>query len=778
MKKKSLVVAGLFLMTQLNVLAIDTLHLNVQRFTRINLQFKATSLNTPPLKITPADPKWILKITNPAKAKITIGNIEAPLTPVEFGRGDTLLEIINNVLIAKNFTLKKTFRLRVLTHGDSLLKNFMIEIDNSATAVNSNPNTPQSGDEVTAEPGDHIPGSMVYDAIALADINNTSKGQMKEILTYYARGQDLKKAFKGNKFLEPLVDSLENTVLAQSSFGISSILASVGGLDVTKYADGIARFLVKRAKQELSVAYFERFKAIIDSTKDLATVFPKTTVLLQAIGVEVYDYERYIQNLREAFKADIVVIHRNLPGIVKNHPDFFEKHLELKAALLSGCYIAGELEIQAHPGDILANYPLEYLDGLSTDFSGAVQTLQLLSASLRDTTTGEDANYWVPIKSLRQLVNNQLSLKYYLGLVYHDALTKYESIPFENATLVALLDKVADQYDKGVKVYNAYKRYVLRFAEKTEAINKMIHDYSELPSDSAALEKYGAYLRSAVDFIQYCTQASNLPLIEDKVRDLDSLFNKYFQVAYSSSDLLTNISKKNYSAAINDLVRIYNLVRVKPLQDENDFAAASSSVVAQNRLAKYGSFMASVATAKTPGEVEKAIEAAALPVGSSRVKRETQFNVSLNAYVGPYIGYEKIKGVDSGGKVNAYGITAPIGFSISKGYSILFFNSKKHRSSSSIFFSLIDLGAVTAFRFTNDSTEKVPTIELKDIFSPGIFYSHGFGKTPLSLNIGYQVGPLLRRVKLDENDFSKTYSRVSVSLVVDIPIFNLYSRSK
>jgi len=95
-------------------------------------------------------------------------------------------------------------------------------------------------------------------------------------------------------------------------------------------------------------------------------------------------------------------------------------------------------------------------------------------------------------------------------------------------------------------------------------------------------------------------------------------------------------------------------------------------VLAQNRLAKYGSFMANVATAKTADEVAKAIEIAALPVGSSRVKRETIFNVAVNAYVGPFIGYERIRGVDSSGKVNSYGITAPIGVSLSKGYSVLF----------------------------------------------------------------------------------------------------------
>lgn len=787
MKKKSLVVAVVALLLQTNALALDpdTLHINIVSFVKTRVQFNNDAALKTDVRGTIAvhDSKWFIKINNPTGIKITLFNTEPPNNSVILEGTNKIIEVNNDQLVGMNFSMTGKMRIRVDETGGSGKKLFDFTIEKASgtgTVVpNTHSNNPQAGNG-GGSGSDLKPGSMVYDALILADSINNSKAKRYETLKYYAGEKQVDEAFADNKFLKRLADSLVRVKPAQASVGLSSILASVGGLDVTKYADGIAKFLVKRVKQELSVAFFEKFKTIIDSTKDIRTVFPKTAILLDAIDVEIYNYERYIQNLREAFKADIVVIHRNLPGIVKNHPAFFEREKELRAALLSGCYIAGELENQAHPGDILANYPIEFLDGLSLDFSGAVQTIQVLSGSFRDTTTGEDANYWVPIKSLRQLVNNKLALKYYLGLVRHEALTKYDRVHFANDDLVGLLDKVADKYDTAVAIYGAYKRYVLRFAEKTDALNKMIQDYSKLPADSAALEKYGMYLRSAVDLIQYCTQASTLPIINQDVPDLDNLFSKYFQIAYSTSDLLTNISKKNYSAAINDVVRIYNLVRVKPLQDkptEENKKAASVSVLTQNRLAKYGSFMANVATAKTPGEVSAAIEAAALPVGSSRIKRETVFNVSLNAYVGPFIGYEKIKGVDSGGKINSYGITAPIGVSVSKGNSILFFKSNT-RSSSTIFFSLVDIGALTAFRFTNDSTEKIPTVNLGDIVSPGIFFSHGFGKTPLSLNIGYQAGPLLRKVNLDENLVGKSYSRISISIVVDIPVFNLYSRSK
>jgi len=80
----------------------------------------------------------------------------------------------------------------------------------------------------------------------------------------------------------------------------------------------------------------------------------------------------------------------------------------------------------------------------------------------------------------------------------------------------------------------------------------------------------------------------------------------------------------------------------------------------------------------------------------------------------------------------------------------------------------------------------VPTIQLKDIFSPGMFLSLGIPKTPLSINLGAQMGPNLRKVNVTDpgntnphNDFeNRIYWRYSISVCVDIPVFNFYTKSK
>ena len=196
--------------------------------------------------------------------------------------------------------------------------------------------------------------------------------------------------------------------------------------------------------------------------------------------------------------------------------------------------------------------------------------------------------------------------------------------------------------------------------------------------------------------------------------------------------------------------------------------------------------MATIAQSQNSDDVEAAIEAVALPSGSSRVKRETPFNVSLNAYTGLYYGNEQIDGVDNKGHAfNSYGVSAPIGFSISRGHSFLFLGTgkdgwkkNKYGWATSLFLSVVDIGALASFRFTNDSTKSVPNIQLKDIISPGVFLSIGIPKSPLSFNCGYQIGPLLREVTQTKNAYSQNYTRFSISLCVDIPLLNFYTKSK
>lgn len=633
----------------------------------------------------------------------------------------------------------------------------------------------------------YIPGSPIYDAIKLSNEKNVSDNEFKAIMQVYFPDDTItdinqpRKLLEKNPFLSGIINNNWKPLKEEGSKSYSGgqilpslSFSSIGGMDITNIADGLAKFLVKRTKQELSVNFFRRFKQMLDSTRDLSILFPETVQLLQAIDKDIYDYEKYLAHLQEAFKKDISSIHHNLPGIIDNHPTFFARYPNLEASLRSGCYIATELENQSHPADILDGYPIEYLHQQHTLKAG-VQSIQLLSLSLRDTATEANAGYWVNISKVRELVNNKRNFKIYLGLIYELTKTRFNGIDYGYTSFLKILDTVAARYDSHYTLYDTCRRFILGFGVKTDALNRMIKENNKPAGDSAAFELYAKYFRSVIDLVEYASKATTLPLVKNHVTNLDSTLHNYLQIAYAAADIVVNTARKNYTAVINNTIKIYEAVQAAPAQQLSaDSLKKFRSTLAN--LARYGSFMSAVATAKNSDEVAQSIEAAALPVGSARVKRHSKFNVAINAYTGLFAGHEWIQGVSNKTAFNTFGLTAPIGVAASWGSS--------KGWSKSIFLSLVDIGAMAAFRFADNSTAEVPTIQLKHIVSPGAFFSLGFPKTPLSLNLGGQMGPNLRKVDhldggLPSADISnKIYWRLSASICVDIPLFNLYTTQR
>lgn len=177
-----------------------------------------------------------------------------------------------------------------------------------------------------------------------------------------------------------------------------------------------------------------------------------------------------------------------------------------------------------------------------------------------------------------------------------------------------------------------------------------------------------------------------------------------------------------------------------------------------------------MAQAKDSEDVQKAIEAFALPVGSYSVKRQAAFNVSINSYSGILLGkdYAQVDGKTRG--AFSTGFTAPVGLSVSFGNVSLLWG----QSALGLYIPLIDVGAVTRLRFdSKDNADVLPELSFKNIFSPGLYFTLGIPGSPFSLNLGGQYGPEFKQVGGTAN-FSAF--RVGAGLTIDIPLFNLYTR--
>jgi hypothetical protein len=175
-------------------------------------------------------------------------------------------------------------------------------------------------------------------------------------------------------------------------------------------------------------------------------------------------------------------------------------------------------------------------------------------------------------------------------------------------------------------------------------------------------------------------------------------------------------------------------------------------------------FITDIAIAESSEDVEIALEAFALPAGSSSIKEKTSMYVSINSYPGILFGKDYNNNENINNATNL-GITAPIGI-----------YTQVWQSSWGLFIPIIDIGAPLRFRFDDDNdTESLPDFDFNDIFSPGAYITYGLKNAPFAFNAGIQYGPKLRNIENDAGIFSAESYRLNISIVIDIPLFTLFN---
>ncbi len=195
-------------------------------------------------------------------------------------------------------------------------------------------------------------------------------------------------------------------------------------------------------------------------------------------------------------------------------------------------------------------------------------------------------------------------------------------------------------------------------------------------------------------------------------------------------------------------------------------------------------FINDMAKAENSDDVKDAIQAFALPAGSYSLKRQQKFTFSVNSYPGIMGSFETTWKNKTAYLTGTPSFTAPVGLNFCWG--------APRGMSHSLFVPVIDVGAFTRmYLFSSkidpadsDSTEmtKLPEFSFMNLFSPGAYYALGFRKTPLSLYAGFQWGPYLREVKKEEGEIKTVNNynsmRFSIGLVLDIPLWNIHSKSR
>lgn len=589
-----------------------------------------------------------------------------------------------------------------------------------------------------------------YILFPVIDQSNVKAAEILKNYTNKTTYGDLQKEFRDNPFIRlPEINAMSTRGVA----GSKGLISSIGGLNVTTIADGIARFLVERTKAELDVYFFEQFRNFLDRSdygNDLKILFPNTHSIMLLAGKEIYDYQKYLQAFREAFAHDLSSLLGNSNTWINQTPPntalvkVIQKS-KLYPYLNLSLQLAVDIQQGVHPGDILKSLARRsYPDTTWGQFGPVLATSNLFSQSLRSAAPDR---YWISEDEFAAFKENTFT-RIYLGLIYQQA--KVSAIVVGGKPLTETLTRFATQIDKAQEAINNFRPIL------TE-IDRILKQLKGGTEEGTA----GNYLVLSNGVVKIMSSVNAGIVASDQSLFLTSRVEDAEFLLSHSYNLVADVRTKSYSAGIMEFSLILQKLKVTP-----EFV---------DGIIRYGSFMANVATARTSEEVQQAIEVVALPPGSYRVKRESAVNISLNGYVGFYGGNEHMPASENEDRFSA-GLFAPVGFAFSKGK--MGSSEKKGGKSLSFFASVIDLGALASFRFNDDQTSVASDIKLKDIVAPGGFLIYGFGKSPISIGAGVQLGPALRDVDPTGNaDINKDYYvRAAGFIVVDIPILNLYNR--
>ena len=536
-----------------------------------------------------------------------------------------------------------------------------------------------------------------------------------------------------------------NYNLKEATIGAISPGLSLG----TKIIDASAQFLVERTKEELTLAFFNKFKDQLDSKFVLRSLFPNTYLLLKT-----RDYFQ-IPSMGEmwvaAFKTDLQEIPENLEKIVLVESQLAEigRKEEFRAFVIAIKLI----RMQEH-----GMHPAEILEYLSTQYNHyeylldkGINIVNLISNNLRDTI---DNKTWVPYHKLQNM--NSEEKKYFVALIYQKG--RKEKL-FENSLI-------------NTENYSSIMNGILELSSILEYTDKILTDLKS-ENTLSKFSKFKEYTQHFYDVLDWAIKFK-FQINHDFAGYYNSNYYKAFKPIMDNTFKTINAFQAN-EIGVGFLYGFKTTEMILSLVDSNNQDNL-------NKIAYYGNFMVDIVTADSTMQIKEIINKYALPVGSYQIKRKSTFSIDLNAFPGVYLGYETdFKNPESHSLSN--GIGAPIGLSFSWGIKRtcdlpLIQTVEKKEYSYSIFLSIIDIGAPLSYRWANDTAQGLPAnVKLEQILSPGIHFIWGIKDSPISIMVGGQFTPLLRKIEAEQNILSEINTfRFGITLAVDIPIFNLYRK--
>ena len=527
----------------------------------------------------------------------------------------------------------------------------------------------------------------------------------------------LNDSIKLNPFLKDY--SVSSGGVRSAGADVKKLIGSIRGMDVTTIANGIAMFMIERAKQELTIAFFDRFKKFAEKNMEFQVLFPKTTDNLN--NLLSYRYPEMLPALRTGFFEDLKAITYHLDDVLElpRYKELLKNFPEIRVAIRS-IRLIHELESgESHPADIITKFAAfgEWIEpGTSKDFlnfGSSIRLAAIFSNSLRYISqseirvvegmalTDEPKKAWISFKDLQLLIKDAVTFKIYLGLIYEDS-KKQNIVWTTNSRQIAFTDVMKNQLDN----IFLFENKITEFIELAEKVEKTIDTLKSKRTNNIEITKddYYSYINTSIDVIEYGFSIA-------QIFNEDLEISEYTKLARKSNDLYRHCYKQEYTQAVTNAMDILsgineilkknkeNLLqavntryKIKLETDGGDISKIDSVFKRSNSLTledtillnksralipsdplidklgefiakatKYGLFMANMVDAKSPEQVQSIMENAVLPVGSSSIKKNSIWNLSIQSYLGAYIRIGSLKHYTNSTWGNKFGVFAPIG---------------------------------------------------------------------------------------------------------------------
>lgn len=559
-----------------------------------------------------------------------------------------------------------------------------------------------------------------------------------------------------------------NTAKISGISGTSlSAIPSTSFLSATQIIDGTALFIKRRVKEELSVAFLDRFRKRLDENEFMGRLLPSTHRLLRSL----VDMDNSLPSLNNvainAFQSDLEALPENIENTLLYDSQFTEirKDRAFKYFALPFNTVK-HMKLGSHPAWVLQDLREKYFTD-TTEIDRIVQMMVALNDNLRDTTIegyDSEGNLWITGKQWAELKKNKGD-ELFMGLLFKKNRNSIFSFiknkpPAEIRQSMLLLSDNVDDYLVNLKNFEKMHRAIQAST-------------SHVTTDSLALE-LGWSILQLVDKSHWLY----FSLFDDgqQVKLKNKYWYTYKPIAEATLKAVSSVQRKNFSGLMLNSYQV--------LRGLSEIEKWKNGKVFGNEYLRnffyYGNFMTDILMASNGEEVANILDRYAAPVGSYSVKRRSKFSMSLNAFPGLFMGWETprkpelLRGVSTTSFVS--GLTAPIGLSFNFGA----LGDKKNQSLSA-FVSVIDIGAVLSYRWSNDQAQGLPqSVEWAQVMAPGLHLIYGMPNLPLALNAGFQVAPKLRKVTLDTgNELKNTdFWRFNIALTTDITIFNFYSTGR